>query len=70
MKDKIEAWFQSRGIENYDIRIPLDFDGYEVRLHRVAQDKVEVIRTVVISEDDFDNLEWIVKTFNEAKASH
>ena len=71
MKDKIEAWFEVRGIENYDVRMPLDFDGYEVRLHeKVAPGKVAVIRTIVRSEDEFDNLEWLVKTFDEAKASH
>lgn len=71
MKDKIKAWFNVRNIKNYDVRLAMDVDGFEVRMfEKVRPGKVAVIRTVVSSEDHFDRLEWIVKTFNESKQSH
>ena len=68
MKDKIKAWFKVRNIENYDVRLAMDVDGFEVRMfEKVSLGKVAIIRTVVCSEDHFDRLEWLVKTFNESK---
>ena len=70
MKDTIEAWFKERGIQNYDVRLAMYVDGYEVRMfEKVAPQTHAVVRTCIVTEKDFDRLEWLVETFNEGQKS-
>ena len=67
MKDKIEAWFTERGIKNFDVRRAMETDGFEVRMFERLSFGIGVVRTFVVSEEDFDRLEWLVETFNEGQ---
>lgn len=70
MKNKIKAWFEDRNIKNFDVRISMEVDGYEVRMfQKLGAGKVAVVRTVVSSENQFDRLEWLANTFEEGRAS-
>lgn len=67
MKDKIEAWFTERKIKNFDVRRAMETDGFEVRMFERLNFGIGVVRTFVVSEEDFDRLEWLVETFNEGQ---
>lgn len=67
MKDKIEAWFTERNIKNFDVRRAMETDGFEVRMFERLNFGIGVVRTFVVSEEDFDRLEWLVETFNEGQ---
>ena len=69
--EKARKWFEDRNIKNFDCRIDMEAEGYEVRMfEKVFPGKVAVVRTVVSSENQFDRLEWLVNTFNQGRDSH
>lgn len=67
MKDKIEAWFTERKIKNFDVRRAMETDGFKVRMFERLNFGIGFVRTFVVSEEDFDRLEWLVETFNEGQ---